>query len=446
MSKRHAISLAAITLSIALYVWIGYFTQRNNFLQLFLIYLCLFILYVFFLYNKHTFKDYRFIIAVALLFRLSLFLMTPNLTDDYFRYIWDGLLVTKWINPYILNPMQLIALPHDISGISLPLYEHLNSPEYYSVYPPVCQYIFGFSVKLGGNDITANVLLFRLLILLFEYGSLVLIYKISKLLKAPASSISIYALNPLVIIELTGNLHAEAFMIFFILLAFYLLIKGRQIYSAVAFGVAVGVKLIPLILLPLLIIKLGPSKSLRYCSISAATVLLLFLPFFNIQAISHFISSLSLYFKVFEFNASFYYIARWIGYQITGYNTIAIGGMLLGSISLLIILFIVWRNKLVDREALFTSAIFCLTVYLLFATTVHPWYLTTLIALSTWTKFRYLLVWSFFIILSYSAYQTIPYSENLFLVAIEYIALFAWIAFELIGKRAGKQLNCSTNE
>jgi len=70
-------------------------------------------------------------------------------------------------------------------------------------------------------------------------------------------------------------------------------------------------------------------------------------------------------------------------------------------------------------------------VYFLFATTVHPWYLGTLVALATCTTFRFPMVWSGMAVLSYAAYQTPSYQENLWLVALEYGAVLAILATEV---------------
>jgi hypothetical protein len=59
-------------------------------------------------------------------------------------------------------------------------------------------------------------------------------------------------------------------------------------------------------------------------------------------------------------------------------------------------------------------------VYLLCATTVHPWYLTPLLALGVGTRFRFQLVWTSVAILSYAAYGHDPVRENPWLLLIEY--------------------------
>jgi hypothetical protein len=71
-----------------------------------------------------------------------------------------------------------------------------------------------------------------------------------------------------------------------------------------------------------------------------------------------------------------------------------------------------------------------LTVYLVFSTTVHPWYITPLIMLSVFGNFRFSLLWSAMILLTYSGYQISGYKENALIPAIEYLVVFAFLFFE----------------
>lgn len=430
MMQNRVVQATVAALMLAGFVWLGYFTERTNFVQVFSLFLILFVLYALILWKKPFSQNLRIIIGLAVLFRLSLLFMTPNLSDDYFRFIWDGLFVANGSNPYLTVPSAYMHGTLTVPGAGLSIYERLNSPEYYTVYPPLCQYIFGLAAKIFGADVFWNIVTIRIFVLLAECGTLVLLCCIARRLNRPPGIALIYAFNPLVVIELTGNLHPEAFMIFFLLLSIYLLMRDRQILSAVSFGLAVGAKLIPLIFLPLLIKRLGLIKSLRYFGVVGAATLILFIPFISLQSISNIITSLSLYFKTFEFNASIYYIARWIGYQITGYNVIAFSGTILAIVSFLTIVIVSYREKMLTWASLFAHMLFCATAYLFLATTVHPWYLTLLIAFSVFGRYRYAVAWSLLIVLSYSAYQTFPYSENLWLVALEYILLGVWLIYE----------------
>ena len=75
------------------------------------------------------------------------------------------------------------------------------------------------------------------------------------------------------------------------------------------------------------------------------------------------------------------------------------------------------------------------TLYLLFSTTVHPWYITTLVVLGLFTKFKYPVVWSLMVVLSYYAYGQIDFSENFGLIALEYIVVIGFALSEILSQR-----------
>ena len=267
-------------------------------------------------------------------------------------------------------------------------------------------------------------------IFLSEIGSILLIVKLLQKYNLPKKNVLLYALNPLVILELTGNLHFEAIMIFFLLLAIYLILENKFILSALCFGCAVGAKFLPLMFLPLLIRHIGFKRTLYYSLIIGLLIAVLFLPFIGKDLVMNLSSSIDLYFQKFEFNASIYYVVRWIGFKIYGYNIIATAGVILSSFTFLFIIWLAIKEKRGCWEKLPQSMLFALSIYFIFATIVHPWYITTLIALSVFTKFKYAIVWSCFIVLSYITYETEAYNENLLLVLIEYLAVFGWFAYE----------------
>ena len=226
-------------------------------------------------------------------------------------------------------------------------------------------------------------------------------------------------------------------MIFFLLLALFFMFSNKYVYSGIGFALAVATKLIPLIFLPALLKRLGFRKSITYLAILTIVTLLLAAPFISVQSILNLLSSLRLYFQTFEFNASIYYVARWVGYLLTGFNTIAISGPALSLISFALIIVVSIRSKVDSFQSLVTCMLLCLSLYYFLATTVHPWYLATLVMLSTFSKYRYALVWSFMAILSYATYQTMPYAENLWLVGLEYVVVGGVFVFEVMLKRRG---------
>jgi alpha-1,6-mannosyltransferase len=257
----------------------------------------------------------------------------------------------------------------------------------------------------------------RVPIILAEIGSLWLMTRLLRRLHMNPNLALVYGLNPLVILELTGNLHFEAVMIFFTLLATWLLVNHRWALSAGALALAIGTKLLPLLLMPLVIRRVGWKQGILYSALTGALTIALFTPFASLELARNVFSSINLYFQKFEFNASVYYILRAMGYWIKGYNAIEHIGLWLSVTTTLSILWISFRWR---RPSAAIQLVAILTLYLGLATTVHPWYVTTLVAASVFSRFRYPLVWSALIPLSYFTYYGQPYQENLWLTAIEY--------------------------
>ncbi len=363
----------------------------------------------------------------------------PSLSDDIYRFIWDGRLINQGINPFEYLPSYYIneyqGIP--INGINPTLFDQLNSSEYFTIYPPIAQGVFAVATWLFPNSIWGSSLVMKTFLFGCECGT---IYLLAKLFKNQLSTILWYVLNPLIILEICGNLHFEGAMVFFLLLAFYWLKKCEKValsinkwfvLSAIAFACSVAAKLLPLMFLPFLIRPMGWKRSFQYYITGGVALILMFLPLVSGGFFSNFGDSLDLYFRRFEFNASLYYIFRWIGFQVSGYNQIAsIGPMLaLGALSgILFLSFHAKNNKILKLPNYWFWAI-CL--YLLCTTTVHPWYTALPVVLCLFTNFRFPILWSGLIFLTYINYSYDEYHANLCMVAIEYSLVIVFFIWEL---------------
>ena len=438
MAQQKYTSIAAFGLiSLLLYGWIAYGIERSEFLLLMVSFGLLFGTYYYlvkgFLQNE---IELKWGIGLAILFRVILLLAIPNLSDDFYRFIWDGNLLASGINPFLETPeFYKGAEPLETIGISATIFDGLNSAGYYTIYPPVCQYIFWLAALLFQDQILGNIIVMRVFIIGAEIGTIFILKKLLKRFSLNPKYLLIYALNPLVIIELTGNLHFEGVMIFFLVSGYYLFLKQRYWLAAAALLLAVNTKLIPLLLMPYLVFSLGWRKSAGLIGVLTGGTILLHLPFLDQAFISNFGDSLGLYFQSFEFNASIYYLVRWVGYQVEGYNVIQQAGPLLAAISTAIMIGFSWRFKNVKLENLPFMYIGLLTIYYLLSTTVHPWYITSLLAFVPMAGMLYPMAWSALVPLTYATYLTAAYTENLWLVGLEYIVVFSVIAYELFVKR-----------
>jgi hypothetical protein len=131
--------------------------------------------------------------------------------------------------------------------------------------------------------------------------------------------------------------------------------------------------------------------------------------------------SLQLYFRRFEFNASFFYIFKTIGYWWRGKNEVALIGPSLALVTLLSILWLTYKEKTPQLAQLPAISLFAISIYLFNTTTVHPWYLIMPAALGVLTPYNYPFVWSAAVTLSYAHYSYQPWRENYWLIALSYM-------------------------
>ncbi len=418
-----------------LLITITYFTQRHETALLLTQYAVLFTIYSYFCFRKEPFRV-KHIIIVGLVFRLVLLFAVPNLSEDVFRFIWDGKLWLSGVDAFQYTPIELMQ-----AKVPLPdaqLYNQLNSPAYYTIYPPINQLLFILSALF--NDTTISIIVLRILIISTEAVTLL---HLSKLISANGFNhrkFIFYAFNPLVILELSGNLHFEAFVICFFVLALYFIHKKQWIKSALAMGLSIAFKILPIILLAAFFRKMKIWKYVAFVLISLAVVAATFTPLLNSSIFAGGGQSAQLYFQNFEFNASIYYLARAFGFWIKGYNIIETAGPFVIAIGFVCI---VAYNLLVSiKVAIAERALFTWFIYCLFATTIHPWYIIPMVALSVLTTYKFPLLWSLLVFLTYAGYSTTRYTEQLWIIALEYILVIGFAVFEV--SRARKKFKSPT--
>ncbi len=442
MHKPKAIEYLLFIAFLILYVYIGYQVSRHETGMLLSAYFAAFVIYLYLtVVSPHnTNVDFWFYGSIVL---RALFLFSiPNLSDDFYRFIWDGRLLASGNHPFAQLPVYYIDNNISIQGIDEELFKSLNSPEYFTIYPALSQYVFWLAASLAPHSVYGSVLVIKMVIFTAEIGSLFLLRNLIRDFNLPPSRVLLYALNPLVIIELVGNTHLDALMIFFVLLAIVFLNSRREAFSAVAFSAAICIKIVPVIFFPVIIQRLGWRKAWKFCAITLITSLVIFLPLFDRQIISGFYESIGYYFNRFEFNASIYYVVRWLGWLIFGFNIIQYAGIILGGIAFLVIIRIAFHTKQASSASaatldqdFFTGLLFVHLTYLLFTTTVHPWYVSMLLMFAVLTEFRFVVLWTAMIYLTYAGYMQHTFRENLWLTAIEYTIVLGYLAYEILWER-----------
>ena len=440
-----------VLVSFLFYLSFAYDLLRTDYVKLIMLYGALF-----FLFYKliHLFKNnISFLTYLAFGFRAVFILAIPNLSQDFYRFIWDGRMILEGFNPYLFTVESFISKGVSPVTQAQELYTGMGvlNASHFTNYPPINQLCFVIAGLFSGNSILGSVIIMRLLIIFADFGTLFFGKKLLEKLNLPAHNIFWYVLNPFIIIELTGNLHFEGIMIFFLIWSLYLLCIGKWPWAAVVLALSISTKLIPLIFLPLFYqwfkkcddrkwipAFAGMTRLIGFYSIIGITTLLLFLPFYSPDFINKYTQTVALWFQKFEFNASLYYITREIGYVFRGYNEIAIIGKAMALLVVLFTLIISFFRKNKTSIELITAMLLVLSFYYFTTTTLHPWYVATLLILSVFTKYRFPLVWSFVIILSYLAYINInrqDKSENLWVIGLEYTIVYSVFIWDIFYKK-----------
>lgn len=453
--KLNIIPLLLVLLSFLFYGTFAYDLVRTDYTKLIILYSTLFVL--FYKLVQHFKSNTQFLTYLAFGFRAVFILAIPNLSQDFYRFIWDGRMILEGINPYLFTVESFISQGDFPVAEAQALRAGMGdlNASHFTNYPPINQLCFTIAALFAGKSILGSVFVMRLLIIAADFGTLHFGKALLEKLNIPIYNIFWYILNPFIIIELTGNLHFEGVMIFFLVWSLYLLYIGKWQFAALVLALSISVKLIPLIFLPLFFqwfmkrndknketsTVLNFTRLIVFYAIIIMTTLLLFVPFYSSEFIHNYSKTVALWFQNFEFNGSIYYIAREIGFLFRGYNEIAIIGTVTPILVILFVLIITFFRRNRTPIALITAMLLVLSFYYFTTTTVHPWYLATLLILSVFTKYKFPLVWSFVIILSYLAYVNLnkaDKSENLWLITLEYAVVYGVFIWEVFIKKAPK--------
>ena len=235
INKKNAIIFFSASSLLLLIRYLGFQIARSQFFYLITHYTLFFFLYLAIYHYSKGYKTILFYTGVGIALRFLLIFAFPNLSDDVYRFIWDGRLIANGINPFDHLPIYYIEEDIAIPGITTALYEQLNSPNYFTIYPPVNQFIFASAAYLTPNSLTGSSIVMKSYLFLMEVGSLYLIFQLLQHFQLPLKNILLYALNPLIIFEIMGNIHFEGAMIFFLLLSVWLIVVKKQLVgSAIA--------------------------------------------------------------------------------------------------------------------------------------------------------------------------------------------------------------------
>ena len=433
---------SVLQLLLPLLILIGFYSiafhlKRSETLPLLLTFSSLFLLLWLWFHN------YRSLISIFILGALirGLFLFyTPELSQDFYRFIWDGNIQILGINPYLYTPdhlIEIIGFPNDKM-----LYKGMGSlsSSNFSNYPPLSQYLFKIMGYLNRSDLFLPVLSLRIIYLIGEFFIFFTGIALLKKINLNPEYIGWYFLNPIIIIEGIGNLHSEAFMLCFTLAAVLFIARNKSILGGLFMSLAIAIKLLPLLIFPVFFRYLGIKKFFMFSFSILTFSLILWGPFLEAEMITNYQKTIGLWFTTFEFNGSVFNIIRTIGYEVKGYNIIRKLGEITPYITIgLVVIFTFLRSNR-NLKSVFKSMLFLLSCYFFISTTVHPWYIINLIFLGILTGYAFPLLWSLTVFWSYSAYGPEFFKEQMIWQIPGYLLVYSCLIWELIIGPLGKHL------
>jgi len=202
------------------------------------------------------------VVVFAAVFRLSVLFAPPLLSDDIYRYIWDGRVQAAGINPYRYVPAaDALRFLRDAD-----IYPNINRRDYApTIYPPLAQMIFFLATR-----VSEEVVWMKVLMVLFEAAGLYALAALLASFKLPRQRVLLAAWHPLAVWEIAGSGHLDALVICFIALALLARRRERETLTGALLASAVLVKLFPLVLLPAFYRRRSWRMPLAFCVTLAA--------------------------------------------------------------------------------------------------------------------------------------------------------------------------------
>jgi alpha-1,6-mannosyltransferase len=215
------------------------------------------------------------ILGVAALLRVLALSVPPFLSNDLYRYIWDGWVQAAGINPYRYIP----ADPHLAALRDAIVYPNINRATYaHTIYPPAAEMIYFAITRIVSWCMLPPVLGMKLAMVGLEAIGIWAMLRLLDLAGLPRSRVLIYAWNPVAVWEFAGNGHVDAIAIGFIALALLAICRGKSARGAAALAVAVLAKFLPIVLLP----ALWRRWDWKFAAVFIGCVILLYVPYLSV--------------------------------------------------------------------------------------------------------------------------------------------------------------------
>jgi hypothetical protein len=363
-------------------------------------------------------------LALSALWQLQFLRMPPGLDDDIHRYVWDGRMQRLGYNPYIV-------IPNDpaFAGLHTSETRTLNNPEVPSPYPAGAQLFFR-----GVTAIHESIFALKVAFVICDLAIVLVLLDVLRCTRQGLHWVLAFAWNPLLATDVAGSGHVDIVGVLLLVVSVAALVRRWRAVAALVLGLAVSVKFLPIVLLPLY----WKRVRIRDAALAAIAVGLLYVPFFNYGRIP--IGSLGTYVQRFRFNDPvFATLERVAAPQVVAGLAVLVG-----------LLTAIWMRRR-SAEASLDAFTWPMAASLFCAPVVYPWYLLWLLPFLKSTSTVPLMVWTLSIIPTYYVWhlRTVgrPWLVPSWILMLEYGSV-ATVAAIIIFRRFTRAaaLQCSAGQ
>lgn len=327
------------------------------------------------------------VIAVGAILRLAMFSTPPILDDDVYRYLWDGAVVANGFNPYAYAPNAFLdenadtLTPNRLRKLAgqaekrQKIISRINFPELRSIYPPIAQAAFALAYWLDAWSVDA----WRVVLLIFDIVNLCLLAAILRQVRRSPLWLVIYWWNPILIKEVFNSAHMEVVTLPFVLAAVLLSMRKNHVFATISLALAVGAKVWPIILLPLLLRPLlaEPKKLVLILPLFAVLIAAMCLPIYVTGLDDE--SGFTAYSLRWQNNSSIYRITYWAAKSVFNHYNWMLYREEVGARRIVVCFLAFWtiwvaRRPIIDGRDLSSRALITIAAVFLIGPTAFPWY------------------------------------------------------------------------
>jgi hypothetical protein len=323
-------------------------------------------------------------LVLAAVWHVEFLRLPPGPDDDIHRYVWDGRLQRLGYNPYLVIPSDPA-----VSELHTPATRNLNNPDLSSPYPAGAQLFFRAVTAIQESSFALKIAF-----VICELAIVSVLLEVLSWTRQEAHLVLAFAWNPLLAVEVAGSGHIDIVGALLLVVSVAALVRKWRAIAAVALGLAIAVKFLPVVLLPLYWKRIR----IRDAVLAAAVVVLLYVPFLNLSLFNHSlvsagripIGSLGTYVQTFRFNGPvFAALARVASPQLLA-GLAVLAGLVTAS----------WQRirskapELSPDQFAWSQFVWPMAASLFCAPVVFPWYLLWLLPFLTSASTLLIILWT----------------------------------------------------